>query len=75
MTKQTEKTEVIKIRLGSKTKTDLQKIASQNERTMAGQIRLALQEWIETKQEGRNKRKCPVTSHNTDMDSMPEKRH
>jgi hypothetical protein len=52
MTKQTEQTEVVKIRLGSSLKSQLQKLADANERTLAGQIRLALGQWIEN-QEGR----------------------
>jgi len=50
--KQNEQTEVIKIRLGSTVKSQLQKLADANERTLAGQIRLALGQWIEN-QEGR----------------------
>ena len=52
MTKQNEQTEVVKIRLGSTLKNQLQKLANANERTLAGQIRLALGQWIEN-QEGR----------------------
>jgi len=47
--KQTDQTEVIKIRLGSTIKSQLQKLADENERTLAGQIRLALGQWIATK--------------------------
>jgi hypothetical protein len=44
--------EVVKIRLGSTIKAKLKKLAETNERTLAGQIRLALGQWIEN-QEGR----------------------
>ena len=53
MNNQKEKTEVVKIRLGSDDKAMLQKLADENERTLAGQIRLALGQWIEN-QEGRD---------------------
>ena len=39
-------TDVIKIRIDSDVKTELEKIAESEQRTLAGQIRLALQEWI-----------------------------
>lgn len=40
------KTDVIKIRIDSDVKAELEKIATSEQRTLAGQIRLALQEWI-----------------------------
>ena len=42
-------TEPVKIRLSTAVKNKLQKLADENERTLAGQIRLALNEWIENK--------------------------
>ena len=67
MTKQAEQTEVVKIRLGSTLKTQLQKLADANERTLAGQIRLALGQWIEN-QEGRaGIAECPGTANNKQM--------
>lgn len=51
MTKQTEQTEVVKIRLCSTIKAKLEKLAEENERTLAGQIRLALGQWIENQDE------------------------
>lgn len=50
MTK-SEQTEVVKIRLSSNLKDLLQKLADANERTLAGQIRLALGQWIENQEE------------------------
>lgn len=50
-----ETTEVVKLRLGSTIKDQLQKLADANERTLAGQIRLALNEWIENKSRGARK--------------------
>ena len=49
MTKQTEQTEVVKIRLGSEDKVRLQEIAEKEFRSFADQCRLALHEWLETK--------------------------
>jgi hypothetical protein len=46
MTKQTEKTEVVKIRLGSSEKSLIEFIARKNDRTFAGQVRAALKEWL-----------------------------
>jgi predicted transcriptional regulator len=48
-------TEVVKIRLGSEIKKKLEEIAESEQRTFAGQIRLALQEWIENKSRGARK--------------------
>jgi hypothetical protein len=45
-------TDVIKIRIDLDVKTELEKIAEYEQRTLAGQIRLALGQWIEN-QEGR----------------------
>lgn len=42
-------TDVIKIRIDSDVKTKLEKIAEYEQRTLAGQIRLALSEWLKTK--------------------------
>ena len=42
-------TDVIKIRIDSDVKPELEKIAESEQRTFAGQIRLALSEWLETK--------------------------
>jgi hypothetical protein len=42
-------TEVIKIRIDSDVKAELEKIAESEQRTLAGQIRLALSEWMKTK--------------------------
>ena len=61
MTKQADQTEVVKIRLGSSLKNQLQKLADENERTLAGQIRLALGQWIEN-QEGRAEN-CGMPRH------------
>ena len=44
-----KETEVIKIRIDSDVKTELEKIAESEQRTLAGQIRLALSEWLKTK--------------------------
>lgn len=41
-----KKTDVIKLRIDSNIKSELEKIAVSEQRTLAGQIRLALQEWI-----------------------------
>jgi predicted transcriptional regulator len=50
MNKTTEKTVVINnFRLGSEIKKKLEEIAKREQRTFAGQIRLALQEWVENK--------------------------
>ena len=49
MTKQTEQTEVVKIRLGSEDKVRLQEIAEKEFRSFAGQCQLALHEWLELK--------------------------
>ena len=43
------KTDVIKLRIDSDVKNELEKIAETEQRTLAGQIRLALREWLETK--------------------------
>jgi predicted DNA-binding protein len=43
---QTEQTEVVKIRLGTKEKARLAEIASSEHRTLAGQIRHAIREWL-----------------------------
>jgi hypothetical protein len=43
------KTDVIKLRIDSNVKIELEKIAETEQRTLAGQIRLALREWFETK--------------------------
>jgi hypothetical protein len=48
-------TEPVKIRISIAVKNQLQKLADENERTLAGQIRLALQEWIENKSRGARK--------------------
>ena len=53
--KQSDETEVVKIRLSSTIKDKLQEIADREQRTLAGQIRLALQEWIENKSRGARK--------------------
>jgi hypothetical protein len=42
-------TDVIKIRIDSDVKTELEKIAESEQRTLAGQIRLALSAWLKTK--------------------------
>ena len=55
MNKKIETTEPVKIRLSTSVKTQLQKLADENERTLAGQIRLALGEWIENKSRGARK--------------------
>ena len=49
MNKQTEQTEVVKIRLGSSEKTALEAIAEREYRTFAAQVRLAVREWLEVK--------------------------
>jgi hypothetical protein len=41
-----KETDVIKLRIDSEIKTELEKIATSEQRTLAGQIRFALQEWI-----------------------------
>lgn len=45
--KKRSETEPVKIRLSIVAKDRLQKIASDNQRTLAGQIRYALDQWIE----------------------------
>ena len=53
MNKTTEKTAVINnFRLSVEIKKRLEEIAEREQRTLAGQIRLALQEWIENKSKG-----------------------
>ena len=49
MTKQSEQTEVVKIRLGSEDKVRLQEIAETECRTFSDQCRLAIWEWLKTK--------------------------
>jgi predicted transcriptional regulator len=49
MSEKSEKTEVVKIRLGSDDKVRLQEIAEKEFRTFSDQCRLALHEWLETK--------------------------
>jgi predicted transcriptional regulator len=50
MNKPTEKTVVVNnFRLNTEIKKKLEEIAEREQRTFAGQIRLALQEWIENK--------------------------
>jgi hypothetical protein len=44
-----KQTNVIKIRVDSDAKAELGKIAESEQRTLAGQIRLALHEWLEAK--------------------------
>lgn len=44
------KTEVVKIRIDSDVKTELEKIAEQEQRTFSGQCRLALSEWLKSRQ-------------------------
>jgi len=46
MTKKAEQTEVVKIRLGTKEKAMLVEISVTEQRTLAGQIRHALREWL-----------------------------
>jgi hypothetical protein len=41
-----KQTDVVKIRIGLLEKTVLERIAESEQRTFAGQVRLALQEWI-----------------------------
>jgi hypothetical protein len=41
-----KETDVIKLRIDSEIKTKLEKIATSEQRTLAGQIRLVLQEWV-----------------------------
>jgi hypothetical protein len=43
------KTDVIKLRIDSDVKIEMGKISENEQRTLAGQIRLALREWLETK--------------------------
>ena len=43
------KTDVIKLRIDSDVKIELEKISELEQRTLAGQIRLALREWLEQK--------------------------
>ena len=43
------KTDVIKMRIDSDVKIELEKISELEQRTLAGQIRLALREWLEQK--------------------------
>jgi hypothetical protein len=49
MEKESCKTEVVQIRLGSDDKVRLQEIAEKDFRSFAGQCRLALHEWLEQK--------------------------
>ena len=42
-------TEVIKIRIETKIKTKIESIADSEQRTFAGQVRLALQEWLKAR--------------------------
>ena len=63
--KQTDQTEVIKIRLGSTIKSQLQKLADENERTLAGQIRLALGQWIENQEWRAGIAEYPGTANNS----------
>ena len=49
MTKQSEQTEVVKIRLVSDDKVRLQEIAEKECRTFSDQCRLAIREWLRTK--------------------------
>lgn len=44
-----KETDVIKIRIDSAVKTELEKIAESEQRTLAGQIRLVVHEWLERK--------------------------
>jgi hypothetical protein len=55
-------TDVIKIRIDSDVKTELEKIAEYEQRTLAGQIRLALSEWLKTKSASPGRRK-PRAEH------------
>ena len=55
MSKKSPETEPVKIRLSTAVKNQLQKLADENERTLAGQIRLALNDWIENKSRGARK--------------------
>ena len=56
MNKTTEKTVVINnFRLSAEIKEKLEEIAAREQRTFAGQIRLALQEWLESKPRGARK--------------------
>jgi len=43
------KTDVIKLRIDSDVKCELEKIAESEQRTLAGQIRLVLSEWLKIK--------------------------
>jgi len=52
MNKQTEQTEVVKIRLGSSEKAALEAIAERECRTFAGQVRVAIKEWLFEKNGG-----------------------
>jgi len=47
--KKTQKTEVVKIRLGSTDKKILEEIAEKECRTFSDQCRLAIREWIENR--------------------------
>ena len=49
MNKQSDQTEVVKIRLGSEDKVKLQEIAETECRTFSDQCRLAIREWLKTK--------------------------
>jgi hypothetical protein len=49
MNKKIETTDVIKLRIGASLKEKLEEIAEREQRTLAGQIRLALHEWLENK--------------------------
>jgi hypothetical protein len=44
-----KETDVIKLRIDSDVKTELEKIAESEQRTLAGQIRLSLSVWLKTK--------------------------
>lgn len=46
MTKKSEQTEVVKIRLGSETKNKLMEAAEREYRTFADQCRMILDEWL-----------------------------
>ena len=58
---------IVQFVISSTVKNQLQKLADENERTLAGQIRLALAQWIEN-QEGRaGIAECPGTANNKQM--------
>lgn len=54
MTKQTKATEVVKMRIGVETKKQLEEIADREFRSFSDQCRLALSEWIKTKNGGKS---------------------